>query len=109
MRMEQLVGERFKERPSECTTDSHALMVRGGYIKQLTNGVFTLNLPMVRIYRKISEMIRKEMETLGGQEVLFPAFMPEGMTQEDAAVRLVQDYGESSPMGGRIKSSRRRL
>ena len=33
MKLEKLVGERFKERPSDCVIDSHALMLRGGYMK----------------------------------------------------------------------------
>ena len=40
MKIRNLMGERFKERPSDCVTDSHALMVRGGYIKIWINGVF---------------------------------------------------------------------
>ena len=42
MKLEKLVGERFKERPSDCTVDSHALMVRGGYMKYVANGIFSL-------------------------------------------------------------------
>lgn len=33
MKLEKLVGNRFRERPSDCIVDSHALMVRGGYMK----------------------------------------------------------------------------
>lgn len=33
MKLEKLVGERFRERPSDCVADSHAFMVRGGYMK----------------------------------------------------------------------------
>ena len=33
MKLEKLVGERFKERPADCVIDSHAIMVKGGYIK----------------------------------------------------------------------------
>ena len=38
MKIKNLVGNRFKERPSDCVVDSHALMVRGGYIKNVANG-----------------------------------------------------------------------
>ena len=37
MKLDKLCGERFKERPSDCVIDSHALMVRGGYIKNVAN------------------------------------------------------------------------
>lgn len=38
MKLEKLVGERFKERPADCVIDSHAIMVKGGYIKYMANG-----------------------------------------------------------------------
>ena len=124
MRMEQLVGERFKERPSDCVIDSHALMIRGGYMKPVANGIFSSNPPLVRITKKISDIIRQEMDALDGQEVLFPVVMPAelwaesgryesvgkellrfsdrsdskmvlGMTHEEAAVQLVREYGSS--------------
>ena len=37
MKLQNLVGERFRERPSDCIVDSHALMVRGGYMKYVAN------------------------------------------------------------------------
>ena len=39
MKLSSLVGERFKEKPSDCVVDSHAFMVRGGYIKGVGNGI----------------------------------------------------------------------
>ena len=40
MKLEKLVGSRFRERPSDCVIESHALMLRGGYIKHVANGIF---------------------------------------------------------------------
>lgn len=40
MKLKNLVGQRFKERPADCVIDSHALMVRGGYMKNVGNGIF---------------------------------------------------------------------
>ena len=40
MKVKNLVGQRFKERPADCVIDSHALMVRGGYMKYVGNGIF---------------------------------------------------------------------
>lgn len=124
MKMEKLIGERFKERPSDCVIDSHALMVRGGYMKYVANGIFSLNTPLRRITKKIENIIREEMDAVDGQEVLFPVVMPAslweesgrfacvgnelmrmkdrggnslvlGMTHEEAAVQLVREYGNS--------------
>ena len=124
MKLDKLVGERFKERPSDCTVDSHALMVRGGYIKYVANGIFSSYMPLKRITRKIEQIIREEMDKIDGQEVQFPVVMPAtlwqesgryesigkemarftdrndnplvlGMTHEEAAVQLVREYGQT--------------
>lgn len=124
MKLEKLVGDRFKERPSDCQTDSHALMVRGGYMKYVANGIYSSYMPLRRITRKIEQIIREEMDKIDGQEVQFPVAMPAslweesgrytsvgkellrftdrngsqmvlGMTHEEAAVQLVRDYGQS--------------
>ena len=124
MKLEKLVGERFKERPSDCTVDSHALMVRGGYMKYVANGIFSSYMPLKRITRKIEGILREEMDAIDGQEVSFPVVMPAslwqesgrydsigrelvrfsdrsgspvvlGMTHEEAAVQLVREYGQS--------------
>lgn len=124
MKLEKLIGTRFKERPSDCPIDSHALMLRGGYIKYVANGIFSSYMPLRRITRKIEQIIREEMDAIDGQEVQFPVVMPAslwqesgrydsvgnelvrfgdrnksplvlGMTHEEAAVQLVRDYGNS--------------
>ena len=47
MKLDKLVGDRFKDRPSECSVDSHALMVRGGYVKYVANGIFSSFSPLL--------------------------------------------------------------
>ena len=124
MRLSALVGERFREKPADCLIDSHALMVKGGYIKYVANGIFSLYTPTKRICRKIERIIREEMDAIGGQEVMFPVVLPGslweesgryesvgeellrfkdrnntsmvlGMTHEEAAVHLVKEYANS--------------
>lgn len=124
MKLEKLVGQRFKERPADCVTDSHALMVRGGYMKNVGNGIFS-EFPILRkITAKIENIIREEMDAIDGQEVLFPVVLPAdlwdesgryqsvgselvrfadrndsrmvlAMTHEEAAVHLVREYAQS--------------
>lgn len=84
MKLEKLVGDRFRERPSDCVVDSHALMVRGGYIKYMTNGIFSSYLPLKRVTRKIEEIIRQEMDAIDGQEVQFPVVMPASLWRSPA-------------------------
>ena len=76
MKLKNLVGQRFKERPADCVIDSHALMVRGGYMKAVGNGIFSENPVLRRITSKIENIIREEMDAIDGQEVLFPVVMP---------------------------------
>ncbi|MEE1018818.1 MAG: aminoacyl--tRNA ligase-related protein, partial [Acutalibacteraceae bacterium] len=124
MKLEKLVGDRFKEKPSDCVIDSHALMIRGGYMKYVANGIYSSYMPLKRITRKIEQIIREEMDALDGQEVQFPVVMPAslwdesgryesvgsellrftdrnnskmvlGMTHEEAAVQLVREYANS--------------
>ena len=124
MKLEKLVGDRFKERPSDCVIDSHALMLRGGYMKSVANGIYSSYMPLRRITHKIESIIRQEMDAIDGQEVQFPVVMPAslweesgryesvgsellrfedrsggkyvlGMTHEEAAVHLVREYGQT--------------
>lgn len=124
MKLDKLVGDRFKERPADCVIDSHALMIRGGYIKYVANGIYSSYMPLKRITTKIERIIREEMDRIDGQEVMFPVVMPAtlweesgryesigkellrftdrnnanmvlGMTHEEAAVQLVREYGGS--------------
>ncbi|MBQ3494854.1 MAG: proline--tRNA ligase [Clostridia bacterium] len=79
MRISKLVGERTKEVSSQITCRSQALMLRAGYIKMVSNGIYTLTMPAQRVSRKIQQIIREEMDRVEGQEVLFPVVMPREM------------------------------
>ncbi len=123
MKLKNLVGQRFKERPADCVIDSHALMVRGAYMKYVCNGIYSEFPTLRRITTKIEQIIREEMNAIDGQEVLFPVVMSAdlweesgryesigsellrfqdrnkskmvlGMTHEEAAVHLVREYGQ---------------
>ena len=120
MRLSKLVGERLKDASSGTNVKSHNYLLRAGYLKQVCNGIFTMLTPAQLINLKIQNIIRQEMNALGGQEVLFPVVMPRemweksgrynsigqemvrfkdrndhdmllGMTHEEAAVHLCQN------------------
>ena len=76
MKLSKLVGERLKDAPAGVTSKSHAYLIRAGYIKQVSNGIYTLLPPAQRINLKLQEIIREEMDALDGQECLFPVVMP---------------------------------
>ena len=82
MKIDKLVGERFKEKPSDCVIDSHALMLRGGYMKNVANGIYSSFMPLRRITRKIENIIREEMDAAGGQEIHMSAIQPSELWEE---------------------------
>lgn len=72
MLQSKLIGETFKEWPGEATLKSHGLLVKGGYIRQMAGGIYTL-LPLARkVTSKIEKIIRDEMNSIGSQEILMP-------------------------------------
>ena len=82
MLVKDLLGTRFKETPKDCVIASHQLMTKGGYMKFMSTGTYSLFNPGRRITRKIENIIREEMEAIGGQEVLFPVVMPASLWEE---------------------------
>ena len=82
MLISKLLGERYKERPSDATLISHVFLLRGGYIRQVSNGIFSL-LPLgLNIARKIENVIRLEMNAIGAEEVLLPVALPAELWKE---------------------------
>ena len=82
MKLSKLVGERTKETPTSATVKSQALLMRAGYIKQVSNGIYSMLTPAQKVSFKIQNIIREEMNKIDGQEVLFPVVMPREMWDE---------------------------
>lgn len=82
MRLSRLIGDRFKEKPADATIISQILLMRGGYIKHVGNGIYTLLTPAKRITDKIEKIIRQEMDAIDGQEVLMPVVLPRELWEE---------------------------
>lgn len=76
MLLSKLVCATTKETPSDVKILSHALMLRAGFIKQMTNGIYSLTMPAQIMATKIENIIREEMNKIDGQEVKFPVVMP---------------------------------
>ncbi|HXD61624.1 MAG TPA: proline--tRNA ligase [Lacisediminihabitans sp.] len=75
-RLSQLFVRTLREDPADAEVVSHRLLVRAGYIRRQSAGVFAW-LPLgLRVRRKIEAIIREEMAAAGSQEVHFPALMP---------------------------------
>lgn len=91
MKLSKLVGERLKEAPNGAIIKSHVLLLRAGYIKQVSTGIFSLLPPAQRVSLKIQNIIRDEMNKLGGQEVLFPVVMPRELWELSGRYSSIQD------------------
>lgn len=72
MLQSNLIGETKKEWPNEATLKSHGLLLKGGYIKQMASGIFTMLPLCTRVARKVENIIREEMNKIGCQEVIMP-------------------------------------
>ena len=81
-RQSQLFIPTLREAPADADAVSHKLLVRGGYIRQVAAGVWTF-LPLGwRVHQKVVQIIREEMDAIGGQEMLMPVLTPYELWQQ---------------------------
>jgi prolyl-tRNA synthetase len=91
MRFSKFFIPTLKEVPSDAVIPSHILMIRSGMIKQLTAGVYSY-LPLgLRIFRKIEQIVREEMNAIGGNEFFLPALSPNELWHQTGRL---EDYGD---------------
>lgn len=85
MRVSQQLTRTLREAPRDSEGGNQELLVRGGFIRQLTSGVYSF-LPMgQRVVRKISQIVREEMDAAGGQEVSMPVLHPRDLWEKRPA------------------------
>ena len=87
MKLEKLVGERFKERPSDCVIDSHALMLRGGYMKYVANGIYSSYLPCGESPAKSSRLSEKKWTESTGRKCNSQWFCPPHFGRNPAGMK----------------------
>src|SRR5207249_1906676 len=75
-RASQLFLPTLRDDPADAEAVSHRLLVRGGFIRQVSAGVWTLMPLGWRVHRKVEQIIREEMNAIGGQEMLMPVLTP---------------------------------
>ncbi|MEU9798213.1 proline--tRNA ligase [Streptomyces sp. NPDC051000] len=75
-RMSRLMAKTLREDPADAETLSHRMLVRAGYVRRSSAGVWTW-LPLgKRVLDNVSRVVREEMDAIGAQEVLLPALLP---------------------------------
>jgi prolyl-tRNA synthetase len=82
MRLSKMLWVTLREDPSEAEIISHKLLLRGGYIRRITSGVYAYMPLMWRVLQKISAIVRAEMDAAGAQECLLPQIQPAELWQE---------------------------
>lgn len=82
MRLSQMLFVTLREDPAEAVIPSHKLLLRAGYIRRIASGVYAY-LPLLwRVLRKVSDIVREEMNATGAQECLLPQLQPAELWQE---------------------------
>lgn len=91
MKLSKYFVPTLKEVPADATVTSHILMLRSGMIRMVSAGIYSF-LPLgYRILRKVSQIIREEMDAIGGQEFHLPALNPKEIWEETGRVEAFGD------------------
>src|SRR5438132_3962810 len=93
----------LRENPVEAEVPSHRLLLRAGYVRQLSAGIYSYLFLAQRSLLKIQQIVRQEMDAIGGQELYLPALNPAEVWQEsgrwdvmgDNLFRLKDRFGRS--------------
>ncbi|MFO7849227.1 MAG: proline--tRNA ligase [Spirochaetia bacterium] len=91
MKYSQLFGKTLRNVRHEVKSEGHALLVRGGFLRPLGNGLFSY-LPLgFRVVRNLMDIIREEMDALQGQEVMVPLVNPREIWERSGRDRLIKE------------------
>ena len=91
MRWSQMHVPTLREDPADAGAPSHRLLVRAGYIRQLQAGHYSLLPLAVRVRAKVIEIIRQEMNRIGGQELLAPSMHPKEIWERSGRTETMAD------------------
>src|SRR6059058_5713976 len=80
-RASQLFLPTLRDDPADAEAVSHKLLVRGGFIRQVSAGLWTYMPLGWRVHRKVEQIIREEMDAIGSQEMLAPVLTPAELWQ----------------------------
>lgn len=107
MRWSNLFIPTLRDAPADAEAASHKLLVRGGFIRQLHAGHYSM-LPLgLKVHEKVAAIVREEIDAIGGQEFLLPAMHPASIWKEsgrwdvmgDEMFRLTDRKGAENALG----------
>ncbi len=107
MRMSKLFVQTLREFPSDAEVISHKLLVRAGYIRKLSMGIYNFLPLMWRVLKKVENIVREEMDRAGAQELLMPFVQPKELWEESGRwgayggelMRLTDRHGREMCLG----------
>lgn len=102
MRMSHLFGLTLREAPAEAEVASHKLLLRAGFVRQLGAGIFTAMPLARRSLTKIENIMREEINAIGGQEITMPVVHPADLWKETGRwYKIGSELGRFEDAGGR--------
>ncbi|HEY2935820.1 MAG TPA: proline--tRNA ligase [Gaiellaceae bacterium] len=87
-RASQLFIPTLREDPADADAVSHRLLVRGGFIRQVSAGLWTFMPLGWRVHRKVEQIIREELDAFGAQEILMPVLTPAELWEATGRIRI---------------------
>ena len=104
MRASRLFLPTLRDDPADAEAASHKLLVRGGFIRQVSAGLWTF-LPLGwRVHRKIEQIIREEMDAIGGQEMLMPLLTPAELWETTGRIAIPEVFHIEDRSGRRLRA-----
>jgi prolyl-tRNA synthetase len=91
-RASQLFLPTLRDDPADAEAASHRLLVRGGYIRQVAAGLWTFMPLGWRVHQKIVQVIREEMNAIGGQEMLMPVLTPAELWETTGRIKIPEIF-----------------
>jgi len=82
MKMSKLFVQTLREFPSDAEVVSHKFLVKAGYIRKLSSGIYNFLPLMWRVLKKVENIVREEMDSAGAQELLMPFVQPKELWEE---------------------------
>jgi prolyl-tRNA synthetase len=89
----------LRDAPADADAVSHKLLVRGGYIRQVSAGLWTFMPLGWRVHRKVEQIIREEMDAIGGQEILMPVLTPAELWEATGRIGIPAIFHIHDPAG----------
>ena len=101
MRYSHLFNQTLREAPAEVSLPGDQLLQRAGFFRQVTNNFFITNPLGYRCLQKLSNLIRQELNCIGGQEINIPSYMPgdvfkDGFGQSPSDLDLIELTDQTS-------------